>query len=121
VLADYLPDSAPVALGWPLAFGYPCLRQPRMVDGITETPDYAVLYGTDHLDGFGDGVWVPFRGGAFAQVPRTDSVQQLAVVPGVDPHIEVYAFGTPLAHDAYTLTTTQRVAPGANPSVSATG
>jgi cell wall arabinan synthesis protein/EmbC-like arabinotransferase in arabinogalactan biosynthesis/arabinosyltransferase-like concanavalin domain-containing protein len=119
VLADYVPAGAPVALAWPLAFGYPCLRQPRMVDGITETPQYAVLWGnTQALNGFGDGVWVPFRGGAFAQVPRTDSVQQLAVVPGTDPHIEVYAFGTPLAPRAYTLTTTQRVTPGANPATS---
>lgn len=118
VLADYVPAGAPVALGWQLAFGYPCLRQPRMVDGITETPQYAVLRGsTEALNGFGDGVWAPFRGGAFAQVPRTDSVQQLAVLPGTDPHTEVYAFGTPLAPHAYTLTTTQRVTPGANPAV----
>jgi hypothetical protein len=121
VLADYVPAGAPVALGWQLAFGYPCLRQPRMVDGITESPEYAVLWGSgEALNGLGDGAWVPFRGGAFAQVTRSQSMQQLAVVPGVDPHIEVYAFATPLARDAYTLTTAQRVTPGANAAV-ATG
>jgi hypothetical protein len=120
VLADFVPAGAPVALGWQLAFGYPCLRQPRMVNGVTEPPEYAVLYGNgEALNGLGDGAWVPFRGGAFAQVPRTQSVQQLAVVPGVDPHIELYSFATPLARDAYTLTTTQRVTPGANSSVAA--
>jgi hypothetical protein len=120
VLADYVPARAPVALGWQLAFGYPCLRQPRMVDGITEPPRYAVLYGNgEALNGLGDGAWVAFRGGAFAQVKRTQSVQQLAVAPGTDPHIELYSFGTPLARDAYTLTTTQRITPGANTSVAA--
>jgi hypothetical protein len=120
VLADYVPAGAPVALGWQLAFGYPCLHQPRMINGVTQTPDFAVLYGDgEGLDGLGDGAWVPFRGGAFAQVPRTLSTQQLAVAPGVDPHIEVYAFATPLAPDAYTLTTTQRVTPGATTSTAA--
>jgi arabinosyltransferase C len=123
VLADYLPDAAPVALAWPLAFGYPCLRQPDMVNGVTEAPEYAVLWGEQDrtLSGFADGVWQAFRGGAFAQVPRTQSVQQLAVVPGVDPHIEVYSFATPYARDAYTLTHTRRTVSGASISVGANG
>jgi arabinosyltransferase C len=117
VLADYLPDRAPVALAWPIAFNFPCLRQPRMVDGITESPQYAVLFGDRALGGFSDGVWQPFRGGAFAQVPRTQSVQQLAVVPGVDPEIQVYAFDTPLARGAYALTRASRTTPGASTAV----
>ena len=128
VLADYLPAAAPVALAWPIAFGYPCQRQPAMVNGVTEAPEYAVLYGPgyaalsgeDALGGFADGVWQAFRGGAFAQVPHTQSVQQLAVLPGVDPHLEVYSFATPYARDAYTLTRTRRTVFGASLSVAAT-
>lgn len=115
VLAEYLPADAPVALAWPLAFGYPCQRQPTIVDGVTEAPAYAVLWGDQALSGFRDGTWQPFRGGAFAQVPRTQSVQQLAVVDGVDPYIQVYAFETDLAAAAYTLTETQKVVSGIAP------
>lgn len=114
-LAEYLPADAPVALAWPLAFAYPCQRQPTIVDGITEAPEYAVLWGDEALSGFRDGTWQPFRGGAFAQVPRTQSVQQLAVVDGVDPFIQVYAFDTDLAPAAYTLTETQKVVSGTAP------
>ncbi|GAA3053712.1 arabinosyltransferase domain-containing protein [Pseudonocardia yunnanensis] len=115
VLSDYLPADAPVALAWPLAFAYPCQRQPAMVDGITEAPEYAVLWGDGGaLSGFADGTWVPSRGGAFAQVPRTQGVQQLAVVGGADPHIQVYAFSTPLARSAYTVTETTRTVSGAS-------
>lgn len=120
-LNDYLPAAAPVAMGWPIAFSYPCQRQPTMVNGVTESPEYAVLWGEGGLGGFADGVWQPFRGGSFAQVPRTQSVQQLAVVPGVDPFIEVYAFDTPLAANAYDLTHTRRTTSGASISVGPTG
>lgn len=112
-LADYLPRDAPVGLAWQLAFGYPCQRQPIVLHGITETPAYAVLYGGGSMSGFADGTWQTFRGGAFAQVPRVMSVQQLAVLPGVDPNIWVYAFDTELARDAYTLTETTRSVGGA--------
>jgi arabinosyltransferase C len=114
VLSDYLPAAAPVALAWPLAFAYPCQRQPTIVDGITEAPQYAVLWGKTPLSGLEDGTWLPFRGGAFAQVPRTQSVQQLAVVPGVDPNIQVYAFSTDLAPAAYTVSETRRTVSGAS-------
>ncbi len=111
-LSQYLPAGAPVAMAWQLAFGYPCQRQPTIVDGITEAPRYAVQYGDGGLGGLGDGTWLPFRGGAYAQVPRTQSVQQLAVVPGVDPSIQVYAFGTGFAAGAYTVTETRRTVSG---------
>ena len=114
LLSSYLPDTAPVALAWPLAFAYPCQRQPTIVDGITEAPQYAVLWSNEAMPGLDDGAWVPFRGGAFAQVPRTQSVQQLAVVPGTDPNIEVYAFRTALARAAYTVTETRRTVSGAS-------
>jgi arabinosyltransferase C len=118
VLEDFLrPADAPVALAWPLAFGYPCQRQPGIVNGITEPAAYAVLWGEGALSGFADGAWQAFRGGAFAQVPRTQSVLQLATVDPVDPYIQVYVFGGELGRDRYTLTTERRPTPGASPDV----
>jgi arabinosyltransferase C len=115
-LARYLPGDAPVALAWQLAFAYPCQRQPTVADGITEPVRYAVLWGDpeEGLSGIKDNTWVPERGGLFAQVPRSQSVQQLAVVPGVDPHIQVFRFDTDLARAAYTVTETRRTVPGAS-------
>ncbi|MPZ64098.1 MAG: hypothetical protein GEU83_00745 [Pseudonocardiaceae bacterium] len=110
-LDEFLPDGAPVALGWQLAFAHPCLRQPRVVDGITEPPAYAVLWArsTAGLDGI---AWQPRRGGVFGQVTRTQSVLRLATVGPSDPNVEVYEFGTDLRRDAYTLTVDRRTVPG---------
>jgi arabinosyltransferase C len=116
-LADFVPAGAPVALGWPQAFNYPCLRQPHLVNGVTESPRYAVLWGAEALGGLGDGAWRPTRGGAFAQVPRTQSVQQLGVAPGTDPKVQVYTFATTLAPRAYELTHTSRETPGGSPAI----
>lgn len=121
LLADHLPDDAPVALGWQLAFGYPCQRQPGIVNGIVEPPAYAVLRGGTALAGLDDIAWRPGRGGAFGHVVRSRSVLQLATVGPVDPQVQVYRLGTPLAHAAYTVTTDRRTVAGADTSVAAAG
>lgn len=114
LLRDLLPADAAVALGWKLGFGYPCQRRPAVVDGITEPPAFAVLRAEGALAGLGDIAWQPGRGGVFGQVPRTQSVLQLATVGPVDPYVQVYALATPLHRDAYTLTTRVRTAGGAD-------
>jgi hypothetical protein len=117
-LATFLPRDAPVALAWPIAFAYPCQRQPGIVNGITEPAAFAVLWGnTGALSGFSDGAWQAFRGGAFAQVPRSQSVLALATVPPVDPDVQVYVFGSPLGRDRYTLTEDRRTVGGASTDV----
>ncbi|MGQ0719450.1 MAG: arabinosyltransferase domain-containing protein [Pseudonocardiales bacterium] len=113
-LQEFLPEQAPVALAWQRAFGYPCQRQPEVVNGITEAPSYAVLWGAGTLSGLTDIAWQAPRGGVFGQVARTQSVLQLATVGPVDPNIQVYAFGTRLGRDSYTLTTDRRTVPGAS-------
>ena len=112
-LSSYLPRAVPVAVNWQIAFDYPCLRQPHAVDGITEPAAYAVVWGDRSLSGLSDGIWTPDRGGLFGQLPRSQSVQQLATVDGVDPTVQVYLLSSPLARDAYTVTTTTRVQDGA--------
>ena len=108
---------------WQLAFGYPCQRQPAVVNGVTESPSYAVLLGgwaSDEgaLSGLTDGTWQAHRGGVFGQVVRTQSVLQLATVGPVDPNIQVHAFGTSLSRAGYTLTTHRHTAWGYSRSLS---
>ena len=114
-LADFLPRAAPVALGWPLAFGWPCQRQPGIVNGITEPAAFGVLWGAKGaLSGFSDGAFQPSRGGAFAQVSRSQSVLELATVQPVDPNVQVVVFGSPLGRDRYTLMERRRTEAGAS-------
>jgi hypothetical protein len=112
-LAEFLPRDAPVALGWPLAFGYPCQRQPGIVNGITEPAAFGVLWGANGpLSGFSDGAFQPSRGGAFAQLSRSQSVLELATVKPVDPNVQVVVFGSPLGRDRYTLLESRRTESG---------
>jgi arabinosyltransferase C len=114
-LSTFLPRDAPVAVAWQHAFAYPCQRQPGMVNGITEPAAFAVLWGGGGaLSGMRDNTWQAFRGGAFAQVPRSQSVLQLATVKPVSPNTEVYVFGSDLGRDRYTLTNDRRTVGGAS-------
>jgi arabinosyltransferase C len=107
-VSEIVSPDEPVALAWQVAFGFPCLRPSAVVHGITEPPEFGVLRAGESLGGLGDVAWQGARGGVFAQVVRTQSVLQLATVAPADPYLQVYAFGTPLARDAYTLTAPPR-------------
>ncbi len=114
-LAAFLPRDAPVAVAWQHAFSYPCQRQPGIVNGITEPAAFAVLWGEGAaLSGMRDATWQAVRGGAFAPVPRSQSVLQLATVGPVAPNTEVYVFGSGLGRDRYTLTEDRRTVGGAS-------
>jgi len=113
-LTELIPAGAPVALGWQLAFNYPCLAQARVVDGITEAPAFGVLWGDSALSGLGDIAWQEQRGGVFGQVARSQSVQQLATVAPESPGVQVYVFGNELGRGAYTAGGTNRTVPGAS-------
>jgi hypothetical protein len=117
-LSTFLPRDAPVAVAWQHAFAWPCQRQPGIVDGITEPAAFAVLWGGgEALSGMRDATWQASRGGAFAQVPRSQSVLQLATVKPVGPNVEVYVFGSDLGRDRYTLTNDRRTVGGASTAV----
>jgi hypothetical protein len=64
------------------------------------------------LSGFSDGAFQPSRGGAFAQLARSQSVLQLATVPPVDPNVQVVVFGSSLGRDRYTLIENRRTESG---------
>ncbi|MGH3978557.1 MAG: arabinosyltransferase domain-containing protein, partial [Pseudonocardiaceae bacterium] len=105
-LGQYVAGSAPVGLSWQFGFTFPCLRQPRQRDGITEPVSYAVLWGDGPLGGLEDGSWQKFRGGAFARIPIVKPVFQPASRFRDFPEqrwIEVYRFPSDLAPDAYAL------------------
>jgi arabinosyltransferase C len=108
-------EDRPVALAWQIAFGYPCLRQPRIVDGVSEPPAAAVLWANNPFDGTRDGTWQAFRGGIHGQVLRSQSPLQLAArIKGMptERRTEVLLFDSPLATDAYRLSTDDRVTSG---------
>jgi hypothetical protein len=113
-VSDLVPRGAPVALSWQVAFGFPCLRPPTVAHGVTESPAFGVLRAAHPLGGLQDSAWQGARGGVFAQVQHTRSVLQLATVAPADPYLQVYAFGTPLSRNAYTLTTAPRTVAGAS-------
>jgi hypothetical protein len=85
-----------------IAFKFPCLRQPRQQDGITEPVSSAVLWG----DGLDDETWQKQRGGIFARIPIIRSVFQPVArfrdFPA-EPEITVYRFPSELVSDAYRL------------------
>jgi hypothetical protein len=110
-LARVLPAGGSVALGWQIAFEYPCLRQSRIHNGITEPASAAVLWTSKPASGTQDGTWQAFRGGLYAPLLRSQSVLELPVrVRGQasESRIEVLLFESPLARDAYTVTTRER-------------
>ena len=104
VVLGELVGGAVTAPAWQSAFGFPCLRVPRVVDGIVEPPAFAVLRSAEALGGIADQAWQPDRGGAFGHVLRSHTVLQLATARQTDAYVQVYAFGSPFARDAYTIT-----------------
>jgi hypothetical protein len=124
-LSALLPPAAPVALGWQVAFAYPCARPPAAVAGITEPPAYAITRSgrpdDPPLSGLDDIAWQADRGGAYAHVPRAQSVLVLPTVGPVDPYLRVYAFSSALARDAYVLVPGARAVGGADAGVGAGG
>ena len=93
----------------------PAKHQPGIVNGITEPAAFGVLWGAKGaLSGFSDGAWQASRGGAFAQVPRSQSVLELATVEPADPDVQVAVFGSDLGRDRYTLTEDRHTVGGAS-------
>jgi len=105
-LRQYLDGDVAIATAWQIAFRFPCLRQPRQQDGITEPVSAAVLWGEGPLGGLEDATWQKQRGGIFARIPVIRSVFQPVArfrdFPA-EPRITVYRFPSELASDAYQL------------------
>ncbi len=106
-LTSYLPDDAPVAVAWQVAFQFPCQRQPGVSSGITEPVTHGVLWRyTPDGDGLADNTWLVSRGGLYAPVQRTSAVTELGVVLPATPEvraIQVFDFDVPYVTDGYDL------------------
>ena len=76
-MARYLPRRAVVATAWQMAYHFPCQQQVAITHGITDRPTYAALWGTGPLEGTGDSVWQPGRGGLFSQVAEASTLTRL--------------------------------------------
>lgn len=107
--------GAPTALSWPVALLFPCIRQPRIQNGITEPAVWAVGYANGPLEFLRDGTWQTGRGGVFGQAGREADVTQLVsrfrTDPGIRP-VQVYRLQEPYERDAYTLVPGRRVVAG---------
>ena len=73
----YLPRRAVVATSWQMAYHFPCQRQVAITRGITDRPAYAALWGAGPLEGAGDSVWQPGRGGLYSQVSEAATLTRL--------------------------------------------
>jgi arabinosyltransferase C len=114
-LRGLLSPDEPVATAWQVAFQFPCLRRPKVVDGITEQPTAAVLWTQRPLGGTWDNTWQPFRGGLFGQVPRDQASLGLATLIAGHPEehrIEVLLFASPVGRGGYTVRPGAQISPG---------
>lgn len=108
-LQRYIPEGSPVGVSWRIALLFPCLRQTRVQDGVTEPIRYAVSYrGGTPLRGMTGGPWqAGDRGGLFGKVTRTSAVFQptarLRAFPEIE-NLQVFRYTPRLPADAYELT-----------------
>ncbi|MBA3339791.1 MAG: arabinosyltransferase domain-containing protein [Geodermatophilaceae bacterium] len=104
-LQSYLPEDAAVGVAWPLAFIFPCERQPRISSGIAEPLAYAIVWGLG-VDGLFENTWVLQRGGLYAPALREASVTKVIAEIRGAPQVQsfsVYRLDHPYASAAYDL------------------
>ncbi|MBA3292514.1 MAG: arabinosyltransferase domain-containing protein, partial [Geodermatophilaceae bacterium] len=105
-LQSYLPEDAAVGVAWPIAFLFPCQRQPRISSGIAEPIEYAVVWGLG-VDGLFENTWVLRRGGLYASALREASITKVIAEIRGAPEIQsfsVYRVDRPYVAAAYDLT-----------------
>lgn len=105
-LQSYLPEEAAVGVGWPIAFLFPCQRQPQISNGIAEPIEYAVVVDWLGMDGIYENTWVLQRGGLYAPALRTASITKVIAEIRGAPEIQslsVYRVDRRYATAAYDL------------------
>lgn len=113
-------QGAPTALWWPTALLFPCVRQPRIDNGITEPSTWAVGFGDDPLAMLLDGTWQTGRGGVFGQTLRQASILQLtarfhSASAAAGERVQVYRFYEPYEPSAFGLDTGSERISGLSP------
>ncbi|MGY1621923.1 arabinosyltransferase domain-containing protein [Geodermatophilus sp. SYSU D00965] len=110
-LRDYLPADATVAVAWQVSFLFPCQHLPVIRHGITEPPEYGVVW-RNGVTGYGitESTWTVPRGGLFAPVQRTSGSTELAAFMPSAPNVrdlQVFRFVVPYPTDGYDLVSTR--------------
>lgn len=114
-IADIVGDGAPTSVYWPVALLFPCVRQPRIENGITEPAMWAIGAYADPLDVLVDGTWQTGRGGVSGQAGRQARITQLLARFPTAPVIEevqLYRMQEPYPSDAYRLVPGRRIVSG---------
>ncbi|GAA4743851.1 arabinosyltransferase domain-containing protein [Actinomycetospora chibensis] len=106
-LQQYLQPDGAVGVAWQLKSLFPCQRQPRQANGITEPGIAAIGYGATPEAALGDWTWDPERGGLMGHAERESDVTLLttrvrAVGDDVDD-VHVWDFREPYPSHAYEL------------------
>ncbi|MEJ2870392.1 arabinosyltransferase domain-containing protein [Actinomycetospora sp. OC33-EN08] len=122
-LARLVRPGSATAVGWSIAFLFPCLRTPVQALGVNEPVTLAVTGGDEPLDGVGDSAFQPERGGLYVPSYRGSVVTQLSArlahFPD-RPGIQVYTLRGDLPHGRYDLRSTSEVVPGWAPAPNTT-
>ncbi|HEY2196028.1 MAG TPA: arabinosyltransferase domain-containing protein [Actinomycetospora sp.] len=122
-LATIVPPGSATAVGWSLAFLFPCLAKPVQADGVNGPVSAAVTGGEEPLDGVGDSAFQPGRGGLYMQSYRDSAVTQLSArltdFPAV-AGIQVYTLRGTLPSGRYTMIRDDEVVPGWTPAPNTT-
>jgi hypothetical protein len=122
-LAELIPRGSATAVGWPVAFLFPCLRKPVQAGGVNEPVSTAVTWGDGPLAGVADSAFLPERGGLFAQSYRGSAVTQLSARLADAPDavgIQVYTLRDTLPSGRYAVTSGSEVVPGWAPAPNTT-
>ena len=122
-LGGFVPSSDAVAVGWPIAFLFPCQRRQEQADGINEPATASVTWGDQPLSGLGDGIFAAGRGGIVTQSLRDSATTQVSArlrdFPEVTA-IQIYTFGGLPPAGRYAVERTTEVVPGGEPAPNTT-
>ncbi|MDD7966356.1 arabinosyltransferase domain-containing protein [Actinomycetospora lemnae] len=115
-LPAYLPPGGAVGVAWQIQSLFPCIRQPRQQDGITEPAVGAIGYGEDPEAALADWTFNPDRGGLLGHAQREAEVTLLTTrVRDVGEDIDdvhVWRYTQPYPTDGYELLRDRTTVPG---------
>jgi hypothetical protein len=87
-LAELLPRDTTVMLDWPIAFHYPCLRMPKLLDGTAELPRWRIA--TPAADDKSSVItYNPVTGGPFSTARMLVTEQRMPLYLVGDPVVDL--------------------------------
>ncbi len=106
-LQQFLPPDGPVGVAWQIKSHFPCLRQPRQENGVTEPAVAAIGFGATPGAALADWTFDPTRGGLLGHAEREADVTLLTTrVRDVGDEVDdvhVWEYRQPYPADRYEL------------------